>query len=146
MILRSWRARLDHRASGTGHQGADDQRIRPIFHWLPDLARAHVCLCLSAYDVEWHVRQKLGAMLYEECNQEAGDVTRAGIVAKAQRSPTALSKPITSRTEDGPPVQSFRTRLSDLATIARNTVITAVAAGHELIVVTRPAAVQGKHS
>lgn len=121
-----------------------DLRIRPIFHWSPDRVRAHVCLCMLAYYVEWQMRQKLAPMLFEECDQEAADAARASIVAKAQRSPAALSKQATGRTEDGLPVHSFRTLLSDLATLARNTVITAVAPGHELTVLTRPTAIQRK--
>jgi len=121
-----------------------DLRIRPIFHWSPDHVRAHVSLCMLAYYVEWHMRQKLAPMLFEECDQEAADAARTSIVAKAQRSPAAISKQTTGRTEDGLPVHSFRTLLSDLATLARNTVITAVAPDHELTVVTRPTAIQRK--
>jgi len=40
------------------------------------------------------------------------------------------------------PVHSFRTLLTDLATLARNTIVTAVAPNLPLIVFTRPTAVQ----
>ena len=40
-----------------------DLHIRPIFHWTTPRVRAHVCLCMLAYHVEWHLRQRLAPML-----------------------------------------------------------------------------------
>ena len=40
-----------------------DLKVRPIFHWLDDRIRAHVFLCMLAYYVEWHMREKLAPML-----------------------------------------------------------------------------------
>jgi hypothetical protein len=45
-------------------------------------------------------------------------------------------------TSDGLPVHSFRTLVADLATLARNTIITAVAPNLPLTVFTRPTPVQ----
>jgi hypothetical protein len=45
-------------------------------------------------------------------------------------------------TQDGLPVHSFATLLADLATLARNTIVTAVAPGLPLTVLTRPTPVQ----
>ena len=42
------------------------------------------------------------------------------------------------------PVHSFRTFLADLATLARNTITTAIAPLYPLTVLTRPTAVQRK--
>jgi hypothetical protein len=47
-------------------------------------------------------------------------------------------------TPDGLPVHSFRTLLADLATMARNTIITAINPLHPLTVVTRPTPMQHK--
>ena len=47
-------------------------------------------------------------------------------------------------TPDGLPVHSFRTLLADLATMARNTIITAINPNYPLTVVTRPTPVQQK--
>ena len=43
-------------------------------------------------------------------------------VAKARVSPAARRKAINRRTEDGQPVHSFRTLLTDLANLTRNSV------------------------
>ena len=43
-------------------------------------------------------------------------------MAKASVSPAAQRKTASKRTEDGLPLHSFRTLLSDLATLTRNTV------------------------
>jgi hypothetical protein len=51
---------------------------------------------------------------------------RASAAAKAERSPAATTKQTTERTEDGLPVHSFRTLLADLATLTRNTLVTAI--------------------
>jgi hypothetical protein len=53
-------------------------------------------------------------------------LTRSNVVAPAQRSKTAVKKQTTGMTPDGLPVHSFRTLLSDLATLARNTIVTAI--------------------
>jgi len=33
-----------------------DLQVRPVFHWTAPRVRAHVCLCMLAYYVEWHMR------------------------------------------------------------------------------------------
>jgi hypothetical protein len=71
-------------------------------------------------------------------------LTAASVVAPAQRSPAAVSKQTTGLTEDGLPVHSFRSLLADLATLARNTITTAITPGYPLIVVTRATPIQQK--
>ena len=36
-----------------------DLQIRPIYHWLADRVHAHVFVCMLAYYLEWHMRQRL---------------------------------------------------------------------------------------
>jgi len=43
-----------------------DLKIRPIYHWLDDRIRAHVFLCMLAYYVQWHMRQKLAPILFDD--------------------------------------------------------------------------------
>jgi transposase len=121
-----------------------DLQIRPIFHWLAPRVRAHVCLCMLAYHVEWHMRQRLAQMLYDDADKEAAEALRDNAVAKAQRSPAAIAKQTRGTTPDGLPVHSFQSLLADLATLAQNTVTTALNASHEFIVHTRPTAIQQK--
>ena len=101
---------------------ATDLDIRPVFHWLSPRVRAHVFLCMLAYYLEWHLRQALAPLLFDDTDRAAGEALRTSPVAKAQTSPAAKRKASTRRTDDGLPVHSFRTLLADLATLTRNTV------------------------
>ena len=47
-------------------------------------------------------------------------------------------------TADGLPVHSFQSLLADLATLARNTIVTAITPDYPLTVLTRPTPVQSK--
>jgi transposase len=119
-----------------------DLQVRPVHHWLADRVRAHVFLCMLAYYLEWHMRQKLAPLLFDDMDKEAAEAARKSVVAKAQRSPSARKKQSTGVTPEGLPVHSFRTLLADLATLARNTIVTAVTPDLPLTVFTRPTAVQ----
>ena len=121
-----------------------DLQVRPIYHWLDHRVRAHVFLCMLAYYVAWHMRRKLAPMLFDDTDKAAAEALRASVVAPAQRSPAAIRKQTAGITPDGLPVHSFQTLLADLATIARNTVVTAIAPDYPLTVLTRPTPVQRK--
>jgi hypothetical protein len=121
-----------------------DLRIRPLFHWLAPRVRAHVFLCLLAYHVEWHMRRKLAAMLYEDDDRAGAQALRESVVLPAQRSPAALAKETRGITADGLPVHSFRSLLADLATLTCNTVEIPLEGGRELTIYARPTAVQQK--
>jgi hypothetical protein len=119
-----------------------DLHVRPIYHWVADRVRAHVFLCMLAYCLEWHMRQKMAPMLFDDTDKEAAEAARASVVAPAQRSEAAIRKQTTGVTPDGLPVHSFRTLLADLATRTRNTVVTAIAPALPHTVLARPTAVQ----
>jgi transposase len=121
-----------------------DLNIRPVYHWLEDRVRAHVLLCMLAYYLEWHMRQCLAPMLFDDADKAEAEARRSNVVAQAQRSKTAVKKQTTGVTPDGLPVHSFRTLLADLATMARNTIVTAINPLCPLTVVTRPTPVQQK--
>src|SRR5215470_12295078 len=121
-----------------------DLRVRPVYHWLADRVRAHVFLCMLAYYLEWHMRQRLAPMLFDDTDKETAEALRASVVAQAQRSPSAVTKQTTGQTEDGLPVHSFRSLLADLATLVRNTVVTAITPHYPLTVLTRPTPIQHK--
>jgi len=121
-----------------------DLQVRPVYHWLEGRVRAHVFLCMLAYYLEWHMRQCLAPMLFDDTDKDEAEVLRSSVVAPAQRSKAAVRKQTTGVTPDGLPVHSFRTLLADLATLARNTVITAINPNYPLTVVTRPTPVQQK--
>jgi len=121
-----------------------DLQIRPIYHWLADRVRAHVFVCMLAYYLEWHMRQRLAPMLYDDTDKHAAEAQRSSVVAKAERSPAAVTKQTTGRTDDGLPVHSFRTLLADLATLTRNTLVTAIAPEQPFTLTARPTPLQQK--
>ena len=97
-----------------------DLKVRPIHHRLEDRVRAHVFLCMLAYYVEWHMRRKLAPLLFEDHDKEAAKLRRESVVKPAQRSEAAERKAATKQNDDGLPVHSFRSLLSDLATLTIN--------------------------
>ncbi|WP_428390289.1 hypothetical protein [Lichenicoccus sp.] len=121
-----------------------DLQVRPVNHWLADRVRAHVFLCMLAYYVEWHMRQRLAPMLFDDTDKDAAEALRTSVVAKAQRSPAAVTKQTTGLTKEGLPVHSFRSLLADLATMARNTIVTAITPNYSITVLTRPTPIQNK--
>lgn len=119
-----------------------DLLIRPIYHWREDRVRGHVLLCLLAYYVEWHMRQALAPLLFEDDDKAAADARRASMVAPAQRSRRAQRKAQTKQTDDGLPVHSFRTLLADLATLTKNRVRSLAAGGVTVEMLATPTPVQ----
>jgi hypothetical protein len=103
-----------------------DLELRPVFHWTAPRVRAHVLLCMLAYYLEWHMRQPLAPMLFDDHERATAEAERASPVTKAKVSKAAYRKASTQRIEVGngevQPVHSFRTLLDDLATLTRNTV------------------------
>jgi hypothetical protein len=119
-----------------------DLHVRPIHHRKADRVRAHVFLCLLAYYVEWHMRQALKPLLFDDEDKAAAEALRPSIVAPAQRSPRAKAKAATKRTEDGLPVHSFQTLLADLATLTKNQVRPLGADGATLDILATPTPLQ----
>ena len=99
-----------------------DIELRPVFHWRAPRVRAHVLLCMLAYYLEWHMRQALKPILFDDHDRAAAEALRASPVAKAKPSAAAQRKARSKQTDDGLPVHSFRSLLADLATLTRNTV------------------------
>ena len=77
---------------------------------------------MLAYYVEWHMRQALAPLLFDDEDHEAAQAQRTSMVAPAQRSASARDKAATQQAADGLPVHSFRTLLADLATLTSNRV------------------------
>ena len=98
-----------------------DLKVRPLHHRQADRVRAHVLLCMLAYYVEWHMRRDLAPLLFDDHDPAAAAQQRTSVVAPARRSPAALAKARRKRTDDDLPVHSFRTLLTDIGTLAANT-------------------------
>ena len=121
-----------------------DLEIRPIHHWLAPRVRAHVFLCMLAYYVEFHMRSRLAPILFDDHDRAAAAAERPSIVAPAQRSPAAIRKSTTRRTDDGLPVHSFRSLISDLATLCLNKVCLPSNPKYRFELPTKPTTVQAR--
>ena len=98
---------------------APDLAVRPIHHHTSERVRAHIFLCTLAYYVQWHLERAWAPLLFrDEDRPELPDP-----VAPAVRSEAALTKVRTQHLPDGTAVHSFRTLLSELATLTRNRVV-----------------------
>src|ERR1700720_3657975 len=101
-----------------------DLHLRPIHHWLAPRGRAHVFLCMLACHVEWHMRERLKPILFDDEDPAAAARERPSIVAPAQPSPAALRKRASKLAANGLPVHSFQSPLRDLATCTLNEMTT----------------------
>ena len=117
-----------------------DLKVRPVYHRTEPRVRAHVFLCMLAYYVEWHMRQKLKPMLFDDEDAEGAEP----VVAPAKVSLSAQAKAAEKRTPEGDPVHSLRTLIDDLATITRNTVAPRLPGAEPFQVITRPTPLQRK--
>jgi len=119
-----------------------DLKIRPIHHRLTKRVRSHVLLCMLAYYVEWHMREALAPILFDDHERAAAEEARTSHVAPAQRSDAAKRKAASKICDDGTPVHSFQTLLADLATIVRNRMRPRNAGRETFEITTTPTAVQ----
>ncbi len=97
-----------------------DLHVRPIYHYLPERVRAHVFLCMLAYYLEWHLRQRLKPLLFDDEDPAAGEALRPSVVAPAKVSPSAQAKARTKRNAEDLPVQSFRGLMKILSTLTKS--------------------------
>ncbi len=118
-----------------------DLQVRPIHHRTADRVRCHVFLCMLAYYVEWHMRSVLKPVLFDD---EENPVVRPDPVASKKPSASAKAKARKKQTPDGLPVHSFQSLLADLATIARNTIVPAIAGAPGWTQDTEPTPLQTK--
>ena len=116
--------------------------IRPIHHRLSDRVRAHVLLCMLAYYLEWHMRQVLAPILFDDHQRAEAAAARSSIVVPAQRSGAARRKAATKHTADGLPVHSFQSLLAELATFTRNTMAMAAAPHDTFLLYPQPTPTQ----
>ena len=96
-----------------------DLRIRPIHHRLEKRVRAHLFLCVLAYYVEWHLRQALAPLLFQDEGLDAAMAARDPVAA-AMPSAAARRKKARGTTSDGLPLHGFSSLMAHLATRCRN--------------------------
>lgn len=96
-----------------------DLQIRPIRHRTADRVRAHIFICLLAYYVEWHLRQALAPLLFDD-EELAVERSRRDPVAPAKPSDSAKRKKNDRHNGDGLPIHSFSSLMAELATRCRH--------------------------
>jgi hypothetical protein len=121
-----------------------DLNVRPVFHYNEQRVRAHVFLCMLAYYVEWHMRQHLKPMLFDDEQLDVASASRISAVTKAHRSEHAKAKDASRCADDGLPLHSFRTLLKDLGTLAYNITHTHISPDNKIVLTTRPTPIQSK--
>ncbi len=119
-----------------------DLQIRPVYHWLAPRVRAHLFLCMLAYHVEWHMRDRLAPILYADHEKAAAEAERPSIVAPRAPSPAAKRKRARHGTDQGTPLTSFRDLLRHLATLNLNTATTPINPNYSFTVTTTPTNLQ----
>ena len=96
-----------------------DLQVRPIYHHYAERVRAHIFLCLLAYYVEWHMRQALAPLLFDDKelsqNRKERDAVKPAVSSKS-----AKKKKSTKTNKEGLPVHSFRSLVIELGTRTRN--------------------------
>ena len=82
----------------------------------------HVFPCALACHIEWHLRQQLAPLLFEEDDPEGAQAQRQNPVEPTQHSDRACRKAQSKQTEEGLKVHSLPTLFADLQTVVLNTV------------------------
>ena len=118
--------------------------VRPIYHYLPERVRAHIFLCMLAYYLEWHLRDRLAPLLFDDEDKDEAQAQRDSVVAPAEVSASARKKASTGRTADGLPVHSFRTLLDALSTLTKSLVQPRFATSETFEKISRPTPLQEK--
>ena len=98
----------------------DHLRVRPLHVYSENHVRGHVFLCMLAYYVEWHMRQRLAPLLFQDHDPTAARAQRNTPVEVAKVSPCARRKAPTKTTAEGFSVHSFTTLMTDLASLTLN--------------------------
>ena len=96
-----------------------DLQVRPIYHRDAERVRAHIFLCLLAYYVEWHMRQALAPLLFDD-EELSQDRKKRDPVKPAVSSKSAKKKKSTKTNNEGLRVHSFRSLVIELGTRSRN--------------------------
>ena len=121
---------------------AVDLQIRPVHHWREPRVRAHLFLCMLAYHVEWHMRQRLAPILYSDHDKPAAEIERPSIIQPLEPSPAAKRKRSRRKTDEGTPLTSLRYLLRHLATLTLNSVTTPINPDYSFTVTATPTDLQ----
>lgn len=113
-VVRTYK-RLQNVENAFRHFKSVDLQVRPIRHYAEQRVRAHLFLCMLAYYLQWEMERCWAPMLFRDEHPVP------------QKNPVrAVKKPAPPARIDGVPTHSFRTLLSEMATLTRNAVVPAV--------------------
>ena len=93
--------------------------VRPIFHRAVPRVGAHLFVSMLAFYVEWHMREALKPLLFEDEDRREVNAMRDPVAA-ACPSASARRKKQSLRAQGGQAAHSFRTLLEALALQCRN--------------------------
>lgn len=96
-----------------------DLKIRPIYHYSTLRVKAHILICMLAYYVEWHIKEAWRSLLFSDEEVDLKKIRDP--VLPIEPSENAREKARTKRTSKGFQAHSFRSLLTHLSTITRNT-------------------------
>ena len=119
-------------------------QVRPVYVYNADRVRAHLFLCMLGYYVEWHLRQRLAPLLFEDDDRQQARAKRTSPVQPAQISDRAKAKADTKTTAEGFPVHSLKTLLADLATLTLNQVTLPTNPEQGFLMIAQPTPLQRK--
>jgi len=92
-------------------------QVRPIRHYTAEHVRAHVFLCMLSCYVEWHMRDALAPLLFQDTELEWAKKDRASPVHKTEPSEAVREKKAKKRTPGDLPVLSFEGLMDHLGTL-----------------------------
>ena len=118
--------------------------IRPMYVYTADHVRGHVFLCMLAYYLEWHMRQRLAPLLFEDDAPPSTTITGRSPVDRAEVSDRARARYATKKTEDGHVVHGFRSLLDHLATMTLNHVLLPGRHAATMPILANPTALQSR--
>ena len=127
------RPALHRRGVSHRRRGVPRQHRRP--------AHGHVFLCTLAYYVEWHLRQRVQELLFDDPDIDPAARCDAP-VGEARPSARAGRKYATGSTPEGLPLHSLTTLLADLATRCVNQLALTGNPVHTFAVTTQPTPLQ----
>jgi len=93
--------------------------VRPMYHRTEPRVGAHLFVSMLAFYVEWHMREALKPLLFEDEDRREVNARRDPVAA-ARPSASARRKKQSLRTQGGQPAHSFRTLLEALALQCKN--------------------------
>ena len=99
-----------------------DLKVRPIHHYRAPRVICHVFLCMLAYFVEWHMKQRLAPILFAKDDPEGKKAARRSIIHAAGRSPSAEQKARSKWTQDGHKALNFAALMAHLRTLCKHQV------------------------